>query len=126
MKNLKGTDLAIDITTQDLELVDGDLSLVEGLDAISQSIKQRLQFFLGEWFLSTNDGVPWFQSIFVKSTNLLLVEAILRDRVLATPGILELNSFNFDYDNITRKLSVRFNATTINGDLNFSELIGAA
>lgn len=125
MKSLKGTDLEIDQQTNDLLLVNGDLVLVEGVDAVGQHIKQRLQLFLGEWFLSINDGVPWFQNILVKKPNLLLVEAILRDRVLSTPGLLELSSFDFGYDNTTRKLTVNFSGTTINGDINFNEVVGA-
>lgn len=121
-KNLKGTDILIG-SDGDIELVDGDLSLVEGVEAIGQSAKQRLKLYLGEWFLNINAGVPWFQVVFVKNPNLLLIEAILRDVVLLTPGISELDTFNLTYDNLTRKLGVSFKARTINGDLNFDEIV---
>ena len=125
MRSLTGTDLQLD-SDFDLDLVEGDLALIEGLDAIRQHVRQRLQLFLGEWFLDITVGVPYFQNVYVKNPNFIVVEALFRDRVLSTPGIDEVNSFDFDYDNNTRQLSVSFAATTINGDLNFSEIFDGA
>jgi len=124
VKNLKGTDILLDTLSGDIKLVDGDLSLVEGVDAISQHVKQRLKMYLGEWFLDIQSGVAWYQIVFVKNPNLLLVEAVLRDVVINTPGILELNLFELSYENSTRKLGIEFKAQTINGDLDFSNLFG--
>jgi hypothetical protein len=122
-RSIIGTDLQLG-SDFDLEFVNGDLALVESLDAIRQHVRQRLQLFLGEWFLDITVGVPYFQNIYVKNPNLIVVEALFRDRLVTTPGIEEVNEFNFDYDNLTRELKVEFSATTINGDLNFSEILG--
>jgi len=114
VKSIKGTDLFLD-SDGDLDISGGDLSLAEGIEAIGQHVNQRLRLFLGEWFLDINAGVPFFQNIFVKRPNFAVVEGIFRDQILSTAGILELNSFNFDYNNTTRSLSISFTARTING-----------
>ena len=75
--------------------------------------------------MATDKGVPYFQSIFVKQPNLIIVEAIFRNVVLSTPGIVELNSFSFQYTNQNRQLNVEYSAKTINGDLDFSQILTA-
>jgi len=123
MRSLVGTDLALDTTTGDLDLQNGDLYLIEGLDAIRQHLRQRLSFGLAEWFLEITRGVPYIRDILVKNPNLAVVEGIFRTTILDTPGVIELNRLDFGYDPVNRKLSVGFDSNTINGNLNFSEII---
>jgi len=44
----------------------GDLSWVEGIDAIAQHARVRLQFFLNEWFLDRREGIPFMREVFTK------------------------------------------------------------
>lgn len=122
---ITGTDIELDSVTGDLLLTNGDLTLVSDIDAIGQHLKQRLSFFLGEWFLDNGAGVPYFQLILVKNPNFALVETVLRNVVLETPGITVLNTFNFSFNARTRGLGIEVVAETINGTLNFSEIIEA-
>ena len=32
--------------------------------AVGNKISERLKLFLGEWFLDSTDGTPWYQEIF--------------------------------------------------------------
>lgn len=110
----------------DLDIVNGDLRLTQGSDAIRQHILQRLRTFLGEWFLDISVGVPYYQSILVKNPNFAIVEPLLKDTILTTPGVIELLSFELDYISETRKLFLRFNARTANETLVFAEELEAA
>lgn len=83
---------------------------VEDKDVVLLAVKSRLQFFKGEWFLDTEDGTPYFQDILVKPARLRLIEGIMKRRILETPGIVELNSFELNFDRATRKLDVAFEA----------------
>ena len=123
MRSLVGTDLALDPATGDLDFENGDLYLIEGLDAIRQHLRQRLSFGFAEWFLDITRGVPYIRDVFVKNPNIAVIEALFRNEILGTAGVTQLNSLSFGYDPINRTLSVVFNANTINGNLNFSELI---
>lgn len=88
----------------DLLIEDDELKLIDGDDAIVQHLTIRLRFFLGEWFLDERLGVPYFDSVLIKNPNLVLVRGILRQAILTTPGVEQLDSFQFTYDNAIRKM----------------------
>jgi hypothetical protein len=101
-------DLQLDPATNDILVTDDALAIVEDGDAIIQHLAIRLRFFLGEWFLDTRLGIPYFDSVLVKNPNLVLVRGILRNAILTTPGVLSLESFAFDFDNANRVMAVDF------------------
>lgn len=116
-------DLKLDTTSNDLAIDGGDLVLVDGLDAISQHVRLRLLTLRGEWFLDRTAGTPYLQSIFGKVASLDPVASILRDKILATPGILSFESFSLELDPRTRELSLAFQALTTGGVLDFTEVL---
>ncbi len=81
-------------------------------EAVAQTVSTRLKLFLGEYFRDITDGVPWFEKedgsegILGKGYSLVQVEAILRNRITRTEGVLKLLRFSLDYDENTRKMSV--------------------
>ena len=115
-------DLLIDVATGDLDLSTNDAQLVTGSDEIAQHLRIRLKFFLGEWFLDTRLGVPYYQEILKKGAKLTVVQEVLRVVILSTPGIIEILSFSFDLVSVTRSLSLDLRAK-ITGDevLDFNE-----
>lgn len=117
-------DLALDPQTGDLLLESGRLRLATGLDAIAQDVTMRLRFFLGEWFLDTRIGVPYFQDILVKNPNIPRATQLLRQVVQETPGVTSVDRFDFTLDAQARKASVAFSASTTTGQLTYDrELI---
>lgn len=113
-------DLALDPATHDWptpsEDNNFDLPLVSGIDQISQNLNIRLRFFLGEWYLDTTVGVPYYQFFFVKNPNRIQVETFLKDEIIRTPGVIELTSFSSDFKGTTRDFSVKFSAQTESGE----------
>ena len=99
-------------TNHDLFARQGGIALVSGVDQVVQHIKTRLQLFLGEWFLNEFEGVPWFQSIFVKPADLLAIEVIIKDTILQTNNVDELLSFDMNYDASNRSFEITFEAST--------------
>lgn len=99
----------------DLLLVDGQIVLVTGIDAIRQDVLVRLRTFRGEWFLDRRIGVPWFQKILGHKVGLPAVERVLRAAILATPGVEAITELALDFDPATRSLSLDFEARTIEG-----------
>jgi hypothetical protein len=111
-------DILIDVATNNIALTPtGDLSLVGGVPSIAQAVRQAMRTFLGEWFLDDEVGVPWFDQILVKAPSLPAARAVLREVVLAVPGVLAVTSMDLDLDKITRTLSVTFAATSDVGEL---------
>ena len=99
-------DLLLDPITGDLDLSSNDLQLVTGVDAIVQQLTIRYRFFLGEWFLDTREGVPWYQRILIKNPGFSDVNAILRQVAVDTPHIAKVNRFDSSFDPTTRELTV--------------------
>lgn len=93
------------------------LSLVTGEEAIQQQVRIRMQFFLGEWFLDTQVGVPFYRDILIKNPNLALIRDVFRRAVLSTPGIVSVDELTVEItDKANRVLSVGFRATMDTGE----------
>lgn len=106
----------------DLDITNGELTIVRGDDAILQHLKIRFQFFRGEWKLDKRLGIPYYQDILVKSPDLLIVRNLFRQTILTTPGIASITKFRMELDSTTRTLSVAFTAAKDEGGtLDFSD-----
>jgi len=110
------SDIALD-SDGDLLITNDALVLVEGDDAIVQQLVIRFQFFLGEWFLDTRIGIPYFGEILIKNPDLSRVRAIFKQTVLTTPGIASLEEFSLVVDGSTRKATVTFRALKTDGEI---------
>lgn len=104
-------DLKLDPVSGDIDISKGALVLLEGVDAIIQNLRIRLRFFLGEWFLDTRLGVPYFQKLLGQKLNKAAVQSIFRKAILGTSGVKKVSAIQVDYEGISRKLLVRFTAT---------------
>jgi len=113
-------DLALDLNTNDLLVQNYDLSLADGIDQIRQKLKIRLQFFYGEWYLDTTQGIKYFDEIFIKNPTLSRVQSILKSVITDTVGVNELLSMTVNLDNTKRQLTVNFEINTIYGNITMS------
>lgn len=114
-----GRDLAEDPETRELIMVAGDLVLTRDLDAIRQDIDKRLRTFRGEWFLDESEGVPYFESVLVKSPDLSAIQSVFRRELLAVDGVDKVNSLlSLDFNRATRKLSVTWSVLSDLGVIN--------
>lgn len=96
-------DLKLD-SNHDLALSTGnDAELVDGLDRIRQQITVTLLTFLGEWFLDTTWGVPYFERIMIKSPNRAEIENIIRAKVRDVPGVTAVQRVEVELDSRTRE-----------------------
>lgn len=101
----------------DLMLVDGQLVLVTGTEAIRQDLMVRLRWFKAEWFLDLRTGVPWFQSILGHKAADATIERILRRVIQTTPGVETIVALTFTTDTAERELSISFRVRTTTGDV---------
>ncbi|WP_066733528.1 hypothetical protein [Cupriavidus sp. D384] len=108
-------DLALD-DGHDLDLShNGDCWLVDGAGRIGQQIRVTLRALLGEWFLDTTFGVPYFEAVLVKNPNRAALEAIFRARIADVPGVRTVRRIDFRIDRERRSLEVDFAADTDHG-----------
>jgi hypothetical protein len=97
----------------DIEIVDGDFKLTptEQL-SIRQKLIIKLLTYQGEWFLSSEEGLPFFQSILGKNRSKETIDTIYKRAILSTEGVLEIVSFR---SNITpqREYVMQFIVRTV-------------
>lgn len=108
----------------DLRLSGGDLYVSPGgdvslLTTLAESVRQRLtiklQLFLGEWFLNTRLGVPYFRDVLVKNPNFSLIRTLFRGLILSDPDVVAISAMTLDHDAALRHLSVDFEAVIRDG-----------
>ncbi len=101
----------------DIRLDVGQMSFVEGRDAIAQRARNRFRFFRAEWFLDTRLGFPYFTEVLVKNPDKALLEALFREVILGTDGVASITSFVFTIDFATRAGVLTWEALTDDGDI---------
>lgn len=80
----------------------GNLKMVSGREAISQRVRQHIEFYQGEWFLDTEAGLPWLQEVYQEPFDQITSEAILKNEVLEVPGVEDIVEFEASRDNKNR------------------------
>jgi hypothetical protein len=93
----------------DLMISEFDLRLTTDSEIVEQRIRQALLTFKGEWFLNTQLGIPYYESILEEKNSLQAIKAILVDAIKKVEGVKELTKFEIKYDNDSRALAVNFN-----------------
>lgn len=90
--------------------------------AVSQAVLTRLRLWLGEWFLDQTDGTPYQQAVLGKHTQRSL-EPSLRARILDTPGVTSLDTFEAIPNGEVRRTTVLATVSTQYGSVTVTEVI---
>ena len=110
--------IMFDPNTNDVHF--SSLQIVRGDDAIAQKVRQRLRMFLGEWFLDTRLGVPYFREVGgivlgVKGPNIPAISAVFRKVILSVQQITKVLTLSFTLDPQSRSGSLNFVALLDDG-----------
>ena len=89
----------------DFKLCNGH-AYIEGTDAVRQAVLTRLRLLVYEWWEDIEDGVPYWQKI-IAGRDVKAAQQIIRDRIQQTPHVLSILSFDPDWDNENRTLTIR-------------------
>jgi hypothetical protein len=102
---------------------DGDWDLSLGLQVcpdratyVRQNLSVTFNFWAGEWFLDTREGIDYFGLVYGRKYDRGLLTALFRDAALATTGVGSVDSLELRFDNVARQLYVDFAGTTDTGD----------
>ena len=117
-------DLAMDMTSSDLVLREGDVLLIDNAERVAQQILITLRFWLGEWFLDTKDGIPYLEYVLVKSPNLLYIRQIFTEAMEKVDGVKRVEEMNLAFDVKNRSLRVDYEASTDYGLITRREVLG--
>lgn len=83
-------------------------------EAPGQAAQTRLLLWLGEWFLDIDEGTAYIQGVLGKHSK-DLADSTIRDRVLGTQGIVNIESYESAVNPDTRRMLASMTVNTIYG-----------
>lgn len=113
-------DLYIDPITGDLAIDELNLSIVKGADRVRQQLAIKLGLWSSEWFLDTEFGTPYLESILGKQVSINGGITALKKSILEVRDVDKIDSFQYIFDRPTRKLTSDFDCSTKFGIVNFN------
>lgn len=108
-------DIKLTANDHDLLIEDFDLVLISGVERVAQSLRIRMWFFLGEWFMNTSMGLDYLGELAVKNPPLTLLESTLKREILMVQDVLEILSFVLTFDKKLRHMDVTYQVNTTFG-----------
>lgn len=91
-------------------------------ECVAQAVVTRLRLLRGEWFLDLTEGTPYAPAILGKHTRATYDFAI-RQRVLETEGVTDIEEYESMFDGETRRLTVNIRINTVYGPENIQEVM---
>lgn len=102
-------DMLLNLDTHDIVFVNGECPVTQDLrDIVVQRLKITLYTFLGEWFLNTDVGIPYYEQIFGKVRSKATIDIIFQNIIQNDPDVIEILSFESTLDNTVRGYSMTF------------------
>lgn len=83
-------------------------------EAVAQAVATRLRLVAGEWFLDLAEGTPWPQGVLGRHTA-ASYDLVIRDRILATPGVRAIAAYHSALDPDSRRLTISVAIDTVYG-----------
>ena len=98
------------VETFDLQLTTSDAQYLE------QKLWIKFKTYAKELWLNTTKGIPYEESVLVKSPDLVYISTLFKQQILEEPLIDFLISFNITaFDSLTRNISFSWKAQMISG-----------
>lgn len=103
------SDILLDEITGDIKVVANTLILTTDIGLlVRQRLQIRLDTFLGEWFLNSEIGVPYFQTLLKKPYKELLTDSIFKGVILETEDVISITKFETTFDAKTGVYTLNF------------------
>lgn len=111
-------DYYLDPTTHDVVINNFTLAVTKDkADLITQRIKIKLMWFMGEWFLDENYGIPYLQEVFIKGVDLNTLDDIFRQAIADEDGVLDLVEYSSEFNSTTRSLTIKSKIRVDSGEI---------
>lgn len=107
----------------DLDITSGNISFVEDIENVKQSVFMNLRTFRGEWFLNIENGIPYVQEVLANKTiDYTVIEKIIKDSLLRIEGVEDV--INFEISKVDKGASVNFEIITNNlGTIEYKDVL---
>ena len=88
---------------------EGDIKLE---DSVAQKIMIKLKWFESEWRWDKDEGMPYFDSLFIKNPDTDYFESKVREKIFEVDEVTEVRNVSVDFDRETRSAVIDFTALT--------------
>lgn len=86
-------------------------------DLVCQRVRHRLQTFMGECFLDTSVGIPYYTEVLKKNPDMRRVRALLLATISGVEGIRKILELKVDFIARSREYKVIFKAEAVDGSI---------
>lgn len=93
---------------------------ISASDAVRQACVTRLRQLIYEWWEDVTDGVPYWQEI-VGTRDIATAKRLIRERIQNTDRVVSILSFDADWDNERRVLTIRATIQSEYGEFTLEE-----
>ena len=91
-------------------------------ECVAQAVVTRLRLLRGEWFLDLTEGTPYAPVVLGKHTR-ATYDFALRQRVLETEGVTDIEEYESIFNGETRTLTVNIRINTVYGPAQVQEVM---
>lgn len=102
-------DILLDSTGDMLITEKGDIQLE---NSVAQKIRIKLLWFEGEWRWDEDEGLPYFEKLFIKNPDTDYFESAIREKIFEIDEITAVQDVSVVYDAKTRKAKISLTACT--------------
>lgn len=104
--------------TNDLALVGRSLSLASGIDAVLLVCRHCAQAILGEMVFAADQGMPYFETVWVGAPSSAPFEAAFRERIAQIEGVESIESLEVFQEGDVMRYSARILTIYGAGEIN--------
>lgn len=108
-------------STNDIYLdTDGNLALVQDIEAVKIAVSCETKTNYGELQLNTTAGIPYFDTVFTAHPDIELWKSYMKDTILKVPKVLTISNFKtyIDYKTSVLKYAIVINTEYGQGEIN--------
>jgi len=117
-------DIAMDVSTGDIALKNGDIFVINNAERVAQQVLITLREWRGEWFLRLADGVPYLEYILVKNPNINHIRQVLTEAIESVEGVKKCTELELQFNRVLRTLSVSYQIDTDYGLITKKAVLG--
>ena len=91
------------------------LTVVDGAESVRQRVAQRVRHYLGEWFLNTASGVPYYREILTRPTSVGAAVSAMTAAIRSVDGVADVLNAEGGIEAATRAFRYTATVTTTTG-----------
>ena len=102
---------------RDIVFVNGQCPVTRNIaEGLAQRLTIRLRTFWQEWFLNTDYGVPYLESILGHKNKKSFVDIIIQEQIYSERGVAQITQFDSTLNGNTRTYSCTFKVRSTSGE----------